>query len=65
MNATRSYFAGETPANGTWCEPDVKTFPKLEDEASLYSTLSIEDRKILDAGRKIGEYFTGAKLSGL
>jgi hypothetical protein len=58
----RDYFAGLIPANGTRCDPDVKTFPKPEDEATAYATLSVEEKRILEAVQKIGNYYVEARL---
>jgi len=56
MKASRGYFAGIVPKNGTWCEVDLATFPKDSDS---FVSLNEEDRGLLEAARAIGEYFAG------
>ncbi|THU82258.1 alpha/beta-hydrolase [Dendrothele bispora CBS 962.96] len=60
IKTVRSFFAGEIPKNGTWCEVDVSPFPS-DDEDHLVRMMSEEDRALIDAMFTIGNSMAEAR----
>ncbi|CAA7270028.1 unnamed protein product [Cyclocybe aegerita] len=52
----RAYFAGETPANGTFCKQELRTFPSAGAgmlDADLEASMTEDDRALLEALRQV------------
>jgi hypothetical protein len=48
---------------GTWCEVDIRVFPKFNDTKPTVELLSVEDRQLLDAAADVGKLMAEMRMN--